>query len=59
MTKKCPNCGKVYTPVLLSIEPRNPDMLVQDQYPEAEEWKREQLISGLCSDECWADFLIE
>ncbi len=48
---KCPVCHKVYEPVL--GERKHPEMLIQREFPQAESWQREQLASGVCSDECW------
>lgn len=53
MITTCPCCGKTYQTVL----DRKNDKTIQDQYPNAPRWQREQLISGLCSDECWDRFL--
>lgn len=50
---ECPNCGKEYEPVLV----RKDDRLIQEQYPNAPAWQREQLVSGICSDKCWDEFL--
>jgi len=47
----CPVCKKEYIPVL--GERRQPELLVQQEFPDAEPWEREQLLSGICSDECW------
>jgi hypothetical protein len=51
----CPNCGKHYIPVLT----RNPNdhRPIQAIFPFAPAWQREQLISGICSDECWDAYL--
>lgn len=51
----CPNCGKVYKPVL--GDRQHPDLLIQEEFPTAKPWEREQLVSGLCSDKCWNQFL--
>ena len=61
---QCPNCHKFYTPELLQ-DPRNADAyaawkngaLVQVAFPNATPTQREQLITGMCSDECWNAFL--
>jgi len=61
---KCPNCGMQYTPDLA----KRPDftskrtvwrggMLIQAVWPDASTIQREQLITGICSDECWNDYL--
>ncbi len=52
--RRCPNCGKRYTPVL---DRKHPEILIQEEFPEAPAWQREQHISGLCSDKCWKEFL--
>lgn len=51
--KQCPNCRKYYEPVLERID----DRPIQEQYPNSKVWEREQLITGLCSDKCWDEFL--
>ncbi|RLI97249.1 MAG: hypothetical protein DRO96_01100 [Candidatus Aenigmatarchaeota archaeon] len=48
--KCCLICKKWYTPVL---ERGHPDMLIQEEFPDAQLWEREQHISGICSDACW------
>lgn len=52
---KCPNCKKLYKPVL--GERKHPEMLIQVEFPFAKDWEREQLITGICSDKCWNEFL--
>jgi hypothetical protein len=49
----CPNCKKEYEPVLKRIS----DNPIQIDYPNAKPFEREQLISGLCSNKCWREFL--
>ena len=51
--RRCPNCGRDYDPELV----RKDDRPIQEQYPNEPAWKREQLISGLCSDKCWKEYL--
>ena len=53
MIQRCPNCDKEYVTVL----DRKDDTPIQSQYPNAPKWQREQLISGICSDACWKEFL--
>jgi len=50
----CPNCKKHYQPVLGDKEEGK---LIQEQFPNATAEEREQLVSGLCSTECWMEFL--
>ena len=50
---KCPNCKKEYKPIL----ERKTNKLIQEEYPNAKKFEREQLISGLCSDKCFNEFL--
>jgi hypothetical protein len=52
---QCPACGKVYEPVL--GERKRPDLLIQQEFPNATDEEREQLITGICSDKCWHEFL--
>ena len=49
----CPNCKKEYEPVLKRIS----DNPIQVDYPNSKPFEREQLISGICSDKCWNEFL--
>ena len=50
----CPNCYREYQPILAR---KNDKDTIQKQYPDAPAWQREQLISGICSDKCWNEFL--
>ena len=54
--KTCPICKNEYEPVLTS---KHPEMLIQQEFPNAESWEREQLISGICSDFCWDKLFYE
>ena len=49
----CPNCKKEYKPIL----ERKTNKLIQEEHPTATKEEREQLISGLCSNKCWKEFL--
>lgn len=51
--KTCPNCGKVYWTELERLD----DRPIQQQYPNEPAWKREQNISGLCSSDCFDEFI--
>jgi hypothetical protein len=52
--QQCPNCGKVYTPVL---NRQHPEIAIQKEFPNAPAWQREQHISAICSEKCWKEFL--
>ena len=63
MKKTCPNCKKIYTPDL-ATQPNFEEKLVewqgrliQNVWPEATLIQREQLMTGVCSDKCWAEYL--
>ena len=49
----CPNCRREYKPIL----ERKTSQAIQDEHPNATKEEREQLISGICSDKCWEEFL--
>lgn len=49
----CPNCKKIYQPILVSEGSRP----IQEQFLNVPKWQREQIISGICSDGCWDMFL--
>lgn len=61
----CPNCGKDYTPELANFNDfpekmlkwRDGGRLIQTVWPEATAMQREQLQTGLCSDQCWDAYL--
>ena len=55
-TRVCPQCKATYTPVLGERDP-NDNRCIQDIYPNASPIEREQLQTGICSDECWDKFL--
>ena len=48
----CPICKKHYKPNLTEVSKTNM-CCIQDIYPEAKSYEREQLITGICSNECW------
>ncbi len=48
---RCPCCNKVYRPLLR--RPSGDDRGVDRIFPAEPAWKREQLVSGICSDECF------
>ena len=52
---RCPNCGKIYEPELK--RPVDDDRNIQEIYPDEPAWKREQLITGICSNHCWDEYL--
>jgi len=49
----CPCCSKMYKPKLK----RKTNELIHIEFPNATKEEREQLISGICSNECWNKFL--
>jgi hypothetical protein len=66
--RQCPNCRQVYRPTLLKDIETNG--VTQGRYeawrygehaqwtwPDAAEMDREQLLSGLCSDKCWDEYI--
>ena len=53
--RTCPVCFRQYQPEL--ERPAGDDRPVQEIFPHEPRWKREQLISGICSDACWRDLL--
>ena len=54
----CPNCKKSYMPKLaLESTVGKEHMCIQDIFPEATAIEREQLVTGICSDKCWDEFL--
>lgn len=60
----CPVCGSHYTPQLEArtspgfLEAvRFTGLKLQEAFPDVPSIWREQLISGICSDDCWDNFL--
>jgi len=49
----CPNCKKEYKPKLT----RKTNNLIQVEFPQATSEEREQLISGLCCNLCFNQFI--
>ena len=64
---QCPECRKTYLPDLLVLDPakfvkawlewQQPGINIQDAFPASQSRQREQLQTGICSDECWEKFL--
>jgi hypothetical protein len=54
VTRQCPNCGKIYVPVL---KRENPHLTIQNEFPDAPAWQREQHLSACCSHKCYIDFI--
>ena len=52
----CPQCGKHYKPVL-GERSKGDTRSIQKIFPSAKPYEREQLLTGICSDECWDKFL--
>jgi len=48
----CPVYKRHYKPDLPPTDP-NDERRIQDIYPQAKPYQREQLITGICSDKCW------
>lgn len=48
----CPVCKRHYKPDLPEPDPNDP-RVIQVIYPQAKPYQREQLLTGICSDECW------
>ena len=63
MKKTCPQCRAVYVPVLYEQDPdtvkdwRQERTLIQHAFPHATDEERDQLVTGICSDECYRKFL--
>ena len=53
---RCPKCKKDYEPEL-KPKPAGDRRLIQAIYPEAEPWQTEQLMTGLCSDKCFDEYI--
>jgi hypothetical protein len=61
----CPSCGNSYIPDLMGEDDfdikykawRYEGKLIKSVWPNATPTQREQLQTGICSDECWNDFL--
>jgi len=53
--KRCPNCGKVYETIL--NRPVGDNRCIQNIFPDAPAWQREQLLTGICSNKCWKEYL--
>lgn len=54
MRAVCPVCSKEYETVLNRY---HLELVVQDEHPDATPIEREQLITGICSNECWDKLL--
>lgn len=52
----CPECGRHYEPELKPRPPRD-NRCIQEVYPLSRSYQREQLLSGLCCDECFLSFV--
>lgn len=57
----CPNCGKNYLPALAKdaagMERWKAGTMADQVWPAASLIECEQLLTGICSDECWDQFL--
>jgi hypothetical protein len=59
LTRTCPNCHKTEEVVVSNdkYDRWQSGEHVQDVWPEFTPTQREQLITGICSDECWEEYL--
>jgi hypothetical protein len=55
MKRICPQCLKEYETIL--ERPPYDERPIQEIYPNVPPWVREQLITGLCSNECWIEYI--
>ena len=55
MIRLCPNCEREYTTKL--DRPAGDNRCIQNIFPEASREDREQVISGICSNKCWEEYL--
>jgi len=55
MKQYCPNCKRHYETIL--NRPKDDKRLLQEIFPYAPAYQREQLITGLCSDKCWTEYI--
>jgi hypothetical protein len=54
----CPQCKKHYEPELnKDVANKYPNKCIQTIFPKAKSYQREQLITGICSDECWNKYV--
>lgn len=53
MIQCCPMCRRMYETVL--NKPEGDNRPVQQIFPKAPAWQREQLITGICSNRCWEE----
>lgn len=51
----CPECKKHYKPILK--RPEGDTRPIQQIFPDAPAWQREQLVTGLCSNKCWQNYI--
>ncbi len=59
----CPQCKSRYIPELMGLDPKqfvkawsrwhSGELLIQNAFPAAQSYQREQLQTGICSDACW------
>lgn len=65
--QRCPNCKSRYIPQLVALDPKqflkawsrwnSGELLIQNAFPAAQNFQREQLQTGICSDACWDEYL--
>jgi hypothetical protein len=59
IAKTCPSCGEVHTLSVsfLGLSRFRSGTKVQDAFPSLTPTKREFMVTGICSDECWTTFV--
>tara|TARA_Y100000310_G_scaffold285153_1_gene308418 strand:- start:1672 stop:1884 length:213 start_codon:yes stop_codon:yes gene_type:complete len=50
----CPQCRVPYYP---KLGDRKTNLVIQEEFPDATREEREQLVTGICSDQCWGNFV--
>ena len=56
MRRQCPQCWRFYD-TELPERPKGDPRPIQEIFPEALQYQREQLQTGICSDKCWDEYL--
>ena len=56
MMRRCSQCKRIYE-TELPERPKGDRRSIQDIFPEALPYQREQLQTGICSDKCFDEYL--